>query len=109
MRPRDLVLRCYAEEVDGQWCAYCLELCLASQADSLEQAKINLKQMIASYVCDAVAGEDKDYADQLLRRSAPLSQWARYYYMMFVYNCLKLKNDLHHAIFSDIVPLSPAC
>ena len=79
MRPNQLKLRCYAEHADGQWQAVCLDLNLAAQDDTFKGVKEKLAQMMASYVYDALVGVDKEHADDLLSRSAPLSLWAKYY------------------------------
>ena len=60
--------------------------------------------MIKEYVYDVLVGEDRKYASQLLSRSAPLSSWAKYYY-------IKLKNKIYHNsnyIFDETMPLKPA-
>jgi hypothetical protein len=62
----------------------CLDFNLAAQGDSFEEAKSKLEAMIADYVYDALAGEDKPYAAQLLARRAPLSFWLKYYFYVFL-------------------------
>jgi hypothetical protein len=79
MNPTDLIVKCYAEQEGGCWVAVCLNFNLASQDDSFEAAKVKLEGMISEYVYDALAGEDKPYAAQLLSRRAPLSSWLKYY------------------------------
>jgi predicted RNase H-like HicB family nuclease len=70
VKPTDLVLRCYAEKAGDQWQAFCLDFCLAAQGDTLSEAKEKLESMIAEYVYDALAGEDRDFGPQLLSRRA---------------------------------------
>jgi predicted RNase H-like HicB family nuclease len=72
-------LKCYAEKEADCWVAVCLDFNLAAQGDSFEEAKSKLEAMIADYIYDALAGEDKPYAAQLLARRAPLSAWLKYY------------------------------
>ena len=79
IKPSRLVLRCYAEKVDNQWQAFCLDFTLAAQADSFEQARRKLEKMILAYVYDALAGEDRQHAGELLTRRAPLKYWAKYW------------------------------
>ena len=79
MKPANLVLRCYAEQTDGAWQAFCLDLCLAAQGDSFDDVKHKLEQMIFDDVYDAVAGADKEHAAYLLSRRAPLKYWVKYY------------------------------
>lgn len=79
--PLRLVVRCYAEELpDGQWQAFSLEFGLAAQADSFQAVKGKLDGMIRGYVYDALAGEDRPYARQLLSRRSPWWVYARYYF-----------------------------
>jgi hypothetical protein len=52
---------------------------LATQADSLLEAKEKLRDQISEYVYDALVGEDQAFAEQLLRRRAPLVDWLKYY------------------------------
>jgi len=81
------VLRCYAKQEQAQWVAVCIDLGLAAQADSLEQAKHKLESMVKTYIEEAVTIH-KDYAKQLLTRQAPLSQ-------RLEYAVLKLRYTLH--------------
>jgi len=81
MKPRDLIVQCYAEKKGDVWQAFCLDLNLAAQGDSLEDVKTRLDEMIASYLHDIMEGEDREYADQLLPRRAPLGFWLKYYWL----------------------------
>jgi hypothetical protein len=78
MRPQDLLLRCYIERVGDQWQAFCVDLNLAAQADSLHEAKTKLDSMVRSYLIDALTGEDRAHAAMLLTRKAPLRFRAKY-------------------------------
>lgn len=78
MHADQLVLCCYAEKKGDQWQAFCIDLCLAVQGDSLEDVRQKLESMIVEYVEDALAGEDKPYAAQLLTRRAPLRYQIKY-------------------------------
>lgn len=79
MRPNDLVLRCYAEKVDGQWQAFCIDLNLAAQGDSLEDVSERLERMVGSYLYDVFEGDDREHAEDLFPRRAPIGFIARYY------------------------------
>lgn len=68
MKPRELLLRCYANKYDDQWQAFCIDFGLAAQGDSYEEVKAKLSDMIREYLYDALVGEDKEYAEQLLQR-----------------------------------------
>ena len=80
MKPQDLVVRCYAELDDGLWQAICIDLNLATQADTFEEAREKLTDQIVDYIYDAVAGEDKEYVGLLLNRQAPLEYRLKYHW-----------------------------
>ncbi len=106
-QPR-LLLRCYAEAVDGQWQAFCLDFDLAAQADTFEEARAKLETMLAEYVYDALAGEDREFADQLLSRRAPWPMWAKFYFYVFRHRVLRLQSRVHR-LFKEPIPLVPSC
>lgn len=104
MNPQQLIVKCYAEQESDCWVALCLNFNLAAQGDSFEEVKTKLEAMIADYVYDALVGEDKPYAAQLLLRRAPFSSWLKYHF-------LKLKIALFHSaeqVFDETMPLRPA-
>jgi hypothetical protein len=108
MRAPTLVLRCYAEKFDHQWQAFCLDLNLAAQGDSFPDVHRKLDAMICEYVTDAVVGQDKEYAEQLLNRRAPLYFWWRYHW-------IRAQNKINRAsmnvrkFFIETLPLTPNC
>ena len=106
MKPSDLVLRCYAVQDGEAWVASCIDLCLAAQGESFPDAKLKLELMIFDYVEEAVVGEDRDFAGQLLNRKAPFSEWVRYYSYFAMYRIGALKNDIHK-LFTEALPLGP--
>ena len=104
MDPKQLIVKCYAEQEGDCWVAVCLNFNLAAQGDSFEEVKTKLEAMIAEYVYDALVGVDKPYASQLLTRSAPLSSWLKY-------QLIRLRIALchtHEHIFDETMPLRPA-
>lgn len=105
MKPTQLILRCYAHKLDNQWEAFCIDLCLASQAESYEAAKKKLDEQIMAYVHEALT-VDREYAAQLLSRKAPLKQMFTYH----LYNTLKhvgmARNGIHK-LFTEALPLLP--
>lgn len=107
-RPRCLILRGFAEQKEGQWQAFCLDLCLAAQDDTLEGAHQKLIDMICEYVYDATVGEDKEHAAQLLTRKAPFEQWLKYYRYLFLSKIGAFK-DHTRKLLSDPLPLAPIC
>jgi hypothetical protein len=92
MRPNQLILRCYAERDGGLWVAVCLDLSLAAQGDSMDEARAKLDDQIRDYVRDALGVDRKHAAALLAKRKAPVSEWMRYYRLKFKY---KLKQRLH--------------
>jgi hypothetical protein len=105
MNPSQLILKCYAEQEEGVWVAVCLDFNLAAQGDSFDEVKKKLESMIEEYVYDALVGEDRAYAGQLLTRRAPLSSWVRYY-------LLKIKHTIfsgtQNFLFNETMPMRPA-
>src|SRR3989338_6400149 len=105
MKAKDLILRCYAaKEADGSWYAICLDLNLFAQADSLQDVKIKLHSMLKEYIAEAVT-VDKEYAGALLRRKAPFSFFARYYFV-YILNLFHTFKNIR--TFNDPLPLVPA-
>ena len=58
--------------------------------------------MVQEYVSDALVGEDKEYAEQLLSRKAPLFEWLKYYFHMLIHT----QNGLYR-LFKETIPLMP--
>ncbi len=106
MAPKDLILRCYCEKKGNLWQAFCIDLNLATQGSSLKDARNRLHQQIAAYLHDALVGEDKQYAAQLLNRKSPIYFRIKYHY----YKCLcqidGAKENICR-IFDEIMPLAP--
>jgi hypothetical protein len=75
-----MFVRCVIERIeDGQWQAFSLEFGLAVQANSASEARVRLDRMIYSYVSDALIGEDREHADELLSRRATTRVYLLYY------------------------------
>lgn len=111
MRPNQLLLRCFAEREDGLWVAYCLDLSLAAQADSLAEVKHKLDQQVREYVADALAGQDRKHATYLMTRRAPLGLWARYYFarlMVALNGLIHSQVPREEKVFREPVPMVPA-
>lgn len=73
-------VRCYAKRSEGQWVAMCIDLCLAAQADTFEEAKRKLEAQISDYVYEAVT-VDRQHAQTLLTRRAPLANRVEYHFI----------------------------
>ncbi|WP_417216521.1 hypothetical protein [Alcanivorax sp.] len=92
-------VRCYARKADNdQYAAVCLDLCLAAQADSMDEAKAKLHSQVMDYLMDALEEGNME------TRPAPLSQWA-VYYRLSAQKGLKDGLDGLAAVFRDSVPL----
>lgn len=108
MKPARLVLRCMAEQKKGQWQVLCLDLCLAAQADTFDEAKAKLEHMICDYVYDALAGEDREFAEQLLNRKAPFRDWVKYYGFAALQSLGALRDGVRK-LFIENMPIQPTC
>lgn len=106
IRIRNLMLRCYANKQGDQWQAFCIDFCLAAQGDSLAEVKGKLESIMVEYVYDAMAGEDREFAEQLLNRRAPIDQYATYYVYKFLHKIGILHNGIHN-VFKQMMPLEP--
>ncbi len=71
-------LACYAEKKGGYWQAFCLNFDLAAQGDSLADVRQRIEAQIDDYVREALV-EDREHAEYLLSRRAPLRMWLKYY------------------------------
>jgi hypothetical protein len=87
MKPADLITRCYAVKHDELWSAFCIDLSLAAQAGSFDEARQKLEAQICEYVDEALS-VDREHAAQLLSRKAPLCQRAMWHW-------LRLRHRLH--------------
>lgn len=106
IRTTDLMLRCYANKHGDQWQAFCIDLCLAAQADSFPEVKLKLEHMMVEYVYDALAGEDREFAAQLLNRKAPMRQIITYHWIRIMHRIGRLRDELHK-VFKEPIPLIP--
>ncbi|KLP38643.1 DUF1902 domain-containing protein [Enterobacter ludwigii] len=70
-------LRCMAYPQDGVFVAACLDLSLAAQADTMQEAKEKLDMQIRDYLDEAIS--EPLYTQQMLNRKAPLSVWVKYW------------------------------
>jgi hypothetical protein len=93
-----MVLRCYAMGRGDQWEAFCLDLDLAVAGDSLMGVRAALESAIKEYVEQVVALPAEDQK-RLIRRRAPLHEWLRYYWYLFLARWDSDKDDRHHEPF----------
>jgi len=52
MKPTEILLRCYMEKKNGYWQAFCIDLSLAVQGDTIEEVKGKLHEQIYDYLND---------------------------------------------------------
>lgn len=106
MKTSNLTLRCYAKRVPaGHWEAFCIDLCLAAQADTLQEVRQKLHEQVVSYVLEALT-IDAAYADQLFERKAPLAQRIEYRLIRLMQKLHVLRNDLR-LVFREALPMVP--
>jgi hypothetical protein len=104
MRPNDLILHCLGRKEGDQWVVMSLEFSLAAQADTLDQAKQLLQSQILEYLRDALVGQDREHAEELLARRAPLKYWAIYW----LARCIRgIGNHKLVKTFRQTMPLAP--
>lgn len=108
MKPKALLLKCLAEQTEGQWSILCLDFDLAAQGDTLEQAKASLDAMLRDYLYDALAGDHKEAATYLLKRRAPLRYWAKFYLLVLRDLLCQTKSNGDQVEFTRTLPLVPA-
>jgi len=108
--PALLIIHCVAERKEGYWQAFSLEFGLAVQGDTLPDVKHRLESMLVSYVYDALVGEDREHASELLNRKATLGVYAKYYLADFRSRVERVWGASRDRIlFSEPVPLQPVC
>lgn len=94
-----LLVRCYIEHKNDQWQAFSLEFGLAAQGETEQDVRRKLESMIESYLEDALIGEDRAHADELLNRRATWLVYAKYYWTSF--------RSRNHGTYRSPVPLAP--
>ncbi|MDP1593941.1 MAG: hypothetical protein Q8L80_06845 [Gallionella sp.] len=107
MTPARLILRCYAEQKGNQWQAFCLEFDLAVQGESFREVKSKIEEQIHEYAYDALAGEDRQYSEQLLSRRAPIYHYIKFYLIGIIQTWMHIKYSAHKS-FRETLPLVPA-
>jgi hypothetical protein len=109
IRPIRLVVRCLIERVGDQWQEFSLEFGLAVQGESCLNVRRKLASMIECYVPDALCGEDREHAYELLvHRKATWRVYLRYYRVwlaLHVAAFMRASNDA--MIYREPLPLEP--
>ena len=105
MSPARFVLRCYGHRTrKGNWYGACLELNLATEADSLEELRAELNDIIVSYVESVFETEDQDSIPELLTRKAPFRDRLKFQLVRFLSTAINFPNNLTQF---KIVPFKP--
>jgi hypothetical protein len=103
-----IFVRCLIEHKDTQWQGFSLEYGLAVQGISKHDVKRRLEGAILSYVYDALVGEDREHADQLLTRRAVPAVYLRYYlYKLGSLFSFGNKNASEHKVYREPLALEP--
>jgi predicted RNase H-like HicB family nuclease len=108
LSPARLLVRCLVEQKGGQWQAFSLEFGLAAQGETETEAKAKLEAMIVTYVEDALIGEDREHAHELLRRQATWQVFIKYYsYRLLSYLAKYLRFTKKHIVYQQPMQLAP--
>ena len=109
LSPSAFVLRCYGHPTkEGRWYGICLELNLATEAESPEVLKHKLKEIIESYINTVINTKDTDSIPLLLSRRAPVRDYLIYYGIKLISTVSRFPGNF---IFKESVPfhLSKSC
>ena len=106
MKTKNLFVRVYGERQHDQWTLMCLDFSLAVQAETLPDAKAKLDQQIRMYLVDALVGQDREHAEDLLCRRAPLQYWLKFYWH---YTMMKFREARRTRLAErETLPMVPA-
>jgi hypothetical protein len=107
VNPNNLVLRCYGHKTrKGPYVGVCLEFDLAVEAESPEELKMKMIDVIKSYIQTVLDTEDKASIPHLLSRKAPLKDWVLYYIISLL---ICIRNNLPGKfVFKGHVPFQVA-
>jgi hypothetical protein len=94
-------LRCYARGRGDSWEAFCIDLDLAVQGNSLNEVRELLGEAIDTYVEDAMK-EEPAQARRLLSRRAPLHVRARLGLQMLAYSLAATRREGDHQTSFEI-------
>lgn len=90
-------LRCYGKKSGDQYIVSCVDLCLAAQGDSFEEARNRLHSQIETYISEA-CNEDVDRYKLLMNRKSPPSILAEYYFIKTLFILNKVVRVIHVSI-----------
>lgn len=100
--PDKLVLRCYGHKIkQGKWFGVCLEFNLAAEANSPDELRQKIGDMISSYIETVLDTEDNTSIPALLSRRSPIRNWLIYYLFRIVIFIRKFPGNF---TFKEIIP-----
>lgn len=106
MKTQNLFVRVYGERQHDQWTLMCLDYSLVVQADTLLEAKRKLNEQMRMYLRDALVGQDRAHAADLLLRRAPLRYWVKFYWH---YTMMKFREARRTRLAErETLPMVPA-
>ena len=92
-----IILKCYGhKKKKGDWYGICLDLNLATEANTFNELVDKLNNKIESYLEVVIDTNDKDSIPKLLCRPAPIQDWLMYYFISFILILHKLKNNISY-------------
>ena len=97
MKPLDLIVRCMTWRDGDLWIAASIDLGLAAQGHTCDEARDALHAQISSYVRDAMT-RDAAHADVLLERKAPFVDQLRFAFWRWVANRPRLRASVKRMI-----------
>lgn len=92
MSNKNILFRCYAYKEESDWVAINIDFTLATQGETFEEVEKKMVAMVQEYILDA-ATTDREYAEELLNRRAPMKFWVRYYYYSLLFQFHLLRDD----------------
>lgn len=102
-KPRLLRLRFYGYmDRREKWFGVCLDFNIAAEADSPEELKRKLGEMVESYIEVVKDTEDLASINYLLNRRAPLRDWACYYLICCAARVISFSRSM---TFTEPLPL----
>ncbi|MDQ2139898.1 hypothetical protein RBI14_17190 [Alcaligenaceae bacterium B3P038] len=106
MKPKELLVRCYAIQRNGYWSAVCIDLSLVARGATYEEVQRKMDEQIDEYVTEALT-VDRDHAAYLLNRTAPFSQHLVWYWLGLLRRLHTLRM-VGARVFSTSLPMVPA-
>ena len=97
MKPIDLIVRCMAWRDGDLWIATSIDLGLAAQGHTRDEARDALHAQISTYVRDAMT-RDSSHVDVLLERKAPFADQLRFAFWHWVANRPRLRASANRVI-----------